>query len=326
MGETNFKEISKTAMFKQLSGGDLVPGERKYGTPFDFINHAKLLIGSNSIPASDDKSEGFGSRWIIIDFPNKFEVSRPVIDQIPEWEYENLCRKSIEKLRCLLERGAFCEEGDTSSRTKRYEEKSNPIQRFIDISCYKGEDMSVPLWKFVEAYDVYQEQHRLRKLTKKAINRWLLDRGYETAQDNITDEKGRHTWVIIYGLTLKVVCETCETCEVTPYTHEEKAVGNPHVSHVLHAETRGECTKPPSTDTINGLPPTNESTALSIDEKIWARITSHVKKYGRSDMATLRMIEGALRSEGYPADSVKHHINRYKDGHRAFTPPSQVIP
>jgi hypothetical protein len=313
-------------MFKQLSGGDLVPGERKYGTPFDFINHAKLLIGSNSIPASDDKSEGFGSRWIIIDFPNKFEISKPVIDIIPEREYENLCRKSIEKLRCLLERGAFCKEGDTSSRTRRYEEKSNPIQRFIDISCYKGEDMSVPLWKFVEAYDMYQEHHRLRKLTKKAINRWLLDRGYETEKCAVIDGDGRHSWVIIYGLTLKVASETSETSEVAPYTHGKKAVVNPDVSDVSDTQCRGDYAKPLSTDTINTLPPNNKSTALSIDEKVWARITSHIKKYGRSDMATLRMIEGALCSEGYPDDSVKHHINRYKDGHRAFTPPAQVIP
>ena len=169
MGETEFRGMDKTSMFKQLTGGDLIPAERKYGAPFSFTNHAKLLIGSNSVPPSNDKSEGYGSRWVIIDFPNKFEISKPVVDTIPGWEYENLCRKSVKKLHDLLERGAFYREGDTTGRAERYEQKSNPIQMFIDTSCDVGGDLSVPLWKFVEAYDEYQTVKRLRKLTKKAI-------------------------------------------------------------------------------------------------------------------------------------------------------------
>lgn len=32
------------------------------------------------------------------------------------------------------------------------------------------------------------------------------------------------------------------------------------------------------------------------------------------------MIEGALIEEGVDQDHVRYHVNRYKDGHRAFSP------
>ena len=252
MGETEFKEMDRTSLFKQLTGEDMIPGERKYGAPFDYINHAKLLIGSNSIPPSNDKSEGYGSRWIIIDFPNKFEVSKPVIDTIPEWEYQNLCRKAVEKLRGLLERGAFYKEGDTTNRAQRYEKKSNPIQMFIDATCDMGNELSVPLWEFVEAYDVYQGEKRLRKLTKKAIRKWLVDRGFEIVQENVTNDTGRHTWAIIYGVEFGLHAKHAKHAYSEQLYTREKPVGSAHVSHVSHVEFCGECGKPLSGETFLG--------------------------------------------------------------------------
>lgn len=198
MGETNFGTMNKTDTFKMLTGADMISGERKYGTPFDFYNQAKLIIATNNIPDSGDKTEGFGSRWTIVDFPNKFEVGIPIIDTLPDYEYDNLCRKSVSILRGLLTRGIFTGEGDISSRTKRYEEKSNPIQKFISEYCVVGDDMSVPLWMFYERYAAYQEVNRLRSITKKGVSKWLRDKGYDVDARKVD---GRN-WVWIYGLDM----------------------------------------------------------------------------------------------------------------------------
>jgi len=210
MGETNFGTMNKTDTFKMLTGADMISGERKYGTPFDFYNQAKLIIATNSIPDSDDKTEGFGSRWTIVDFPNKFENGIPIIDTLPEWEYDNLCRKSVRILRELLTRGIFTGEGDTSARTKRYEEKSNPIQKFISEYCVLGGDLSVPLWQFHERYTEYQDANRLRSITKKAVSTWLKKAGYEVEARKVD---GRN-WSWIFGLDIKVEHEEHEEHDV----------------------------------------------------------------------------------------------------------------
>ena len=250
MGETNFGTMNKTDTFKMLTGADMISGERKYGTPFDFYNQAKLIIATNNIPDSDDKTEGFGSRWTIVDFPNKFEEGVPIIETIPEWEYDNLCRKSVRILRELLSRGIFTGEGDTSARTKRYEEKSNPIQKFISEYCVVGDNLSVPLWTFYEQYTTYQELNRLRSITKRTVSKWLRDRGYEVEAHKMD---GRN-WAWIFGLDMRseheeheehvlsesnireenkgeTPCSSCTSCSermksIDIFFREHKSIGN----------------------------------------------------------------------------------------------------
>ena len=72
MGETNFGVLSKSSILKKLTGGDMIGFEIKGKDPFDDYNYAKIIIASNSLPPSDDTSEGFYRRWNIINFGNKF--------------------------------------------------------------------------------------------------------------------------------------------------------------------------------------------------------------------------------------------------------------
>ena len=71
------------------------------------------------------------------------------------------------------------------------------------------------------------------------------------------------------------------------------------------------------------IPPDGKKTQnldLSEGEQIWDRIISYIERYGKSDVRTLRMIEGALVGEGFDQDLVRYYINRYSDGHRTSPP------
>jgi putative DNA primase/helicase len=70
--ETNFNLLTSTNLLKRLVGGDLIGFEKKGKDPFDDYNYAKIMINSNSMPMSQDESDGFYRRWLIIDFPNEF--------------------------------------------------------------------------------------------------------------------------------------------------------------------------------------------------------------------------------------------------------------
>lgn len=64
--------LKNTGILKKLTGGDSIPAEKKFRPPFQFVNHAKLLFSANEIPMTEDETDAFYSRLIIINFPNQF--------------------------------------------------------------------------------------------------------------------------------------------------------------------------------------------------------------------------------------------------------------
>lgn len=308
MGETNYGAMNKTNTFKLLVGDDFIGGEFKGGKHFDFKNHAKLIIATNSIPPSDDKTEGFGSKWVIVDFPNKFEKGIPIIDTIPDWEYDNLCRKSVRILRELLERGSFTGEGDTTERTKIYEEKSNPIQKFIDMHCTVQGDLMVPLWKFYEHYDDYQKENRLRNLTKNAVSKWLKGKGFDVEKENLDGDN----WVRIYGLDMRQFESATQITRFTPTLTSSS-------TRIERNESWGKTGK---TGNPEMLEDNNRSDVDTTPQEVWARINSHVKRYG-AGANNLQMVEGALISEGCSPEVVRAQVNRYMNGDRDAPAPTE---
>ena len=204
VGETDFGVLRKTNVLKSLTGDDLLPGEFKNKNPFDFNNYAKILIATNSVPKVDDKTDGWYSRNVTIDFPNQFSEGKDVIGKIEEWELENLCRKCINILPELLKCGIFHNEGTIEEKRMIYESKSNPIFDFLGDECIREPSYTTPIWHIKEALDIYLDEKGLRKYTHQQIRKEIEGNGYET-QNNIRvdgfDKNGQ--WVVVLGLRLK---------------------------------------------------------------------------------------------------------------------------
>ncbi len=66
------QKLMATGNFKTLVSGDSVRAQRKYGQPFTFKNYSKLILSSNRIPDSDDKSQAYYKRWLILSFDKVF--------------------------------------------------------------------------------------------------------------------------------------------------------------------------------------------------------------------------------------------------------------
>ena len=128
MGETNFNEMSKTSMLKKLSGNDLIGFEYKRSDLFEDTNYAKIMISTNNLPTTTDKTRGFYRRWMIIDFPNEFSEKKDILDDIPLEEYNALALKCCHILKDILKNRKFNNEGTIDDRQKRYEERSENIE------------------------------------------------------------------------------------------------------------------------------------------------------------------------------------------------------
>jgi P4 family phage/plasmid primase-like protien len=183
MGETNFNMITKTSLLKKLCGGDLIGYEFKNKMPFTGHNYAKIIINTNSLPPSDDTTEGFYRRWLIINWPNNFSEGKDIVDTIPEYEYENLCLKLIRVLRELLERGNFETQGSIETRKERYILASNPISLFIHQRCEVADNLYVKAKELYHAYVSYLQENKRRTIKRKEFNQLLAEEGYQAEHD-----------------------------------------------------------------------------------------------------------------------------------------------
>jgi len=179
MGETNFTEISRTSIIKKLTGQDSIGFEFKNKTPFEDKNYAKIIIATNNLPSTTDKTEGFYRRWMIIDFNNKFGEEKDILIDIPQEEYECLASKSVLILNKLLGRRTFTKEGSIEERMKRYEEKSNPFDKFWKENIIEDSNEKISLKQFKEKLDEWCQENKFRRMSDSTINQHMKEKGIE---------------------------------------------------------------------------------------------------------------------------------------------------
>jgi len=178
MGETNFGILSSTSILKKLVGGDVIGFEKKGKDPFDDYNYAKIIIASNSLPSTDDSSDGFMRRWHIIDFPNEFPEGKDIIATIPEKEYNNLAFKIGNIISNLIDKSAFNKQGTIEDRKEKYMLASNPLPIFIKKYCRIHDDAFISYNKLYTLYVKYLMKNKKRKVKMKEFKSSLESDGF----------------------------------------------------------------------------------------------------------------------------------------------------
>lgn len=182
MGETNFSEMNKTSILKKLSGGDLIGFEYKNKDPFEEPNYAKIIIATNNLPTTTDKTIGFYRRWMIIDFPNQFSEKKDILAEIPEEEYKSLAIKCSFLLKDLLERRSFTNEGSIEERMKKYEDHSNPLEKFLKENVEEDSNGFIFKWEFEKNLNDWCKSNRFREISNVAIGKKMKELHIEQAE------------------------------------------------------------------------------------------------------------------------------------------------
>lgn len=193
MGETNFNEMNKTSTLKKLSGGDLIGFEYKNKNPFEEINYAKILIATNNLPTTTDKTVGFYRRWCLIDFPNQFSEKKNILAEIPEEEYEALAVKCCGLLKDLMDKREFYKEGTIEERKDKYESKSNFLEKFIELFTEQDENGYITKNDFFKKFSSWSHENRHREMSEKSLGMAMKKIGIETIVkrfDWMNDGKG----------------------------------------------------------------------------------------------------------------------------------------
>ena len=193
MGETNFNEMRKTSLLKKLSGGDLIGFEYKGKNPFEEKNYAKILIATNNLPATTDKTVGFYRRWMIIDFPNQFTETKDILADIPDEEYNSLALRCCVTLKSLMEKRAFTNEGTIDDRMKKYEDKSNFLEQFLKTYTIEDGEGYISKSDFYKKFIGWCKENRHREMAENTVGLAMKKLGVDSSRkymDWLFDGKG----------------------------------------------------------------------------------------------------------------------------------------
>jgi len=203
MGETNFSEMNKTSILKKLTGGDLIGFEYKNKDPFEEKNYAKILIATNNLPTTTDKTIGFYRRWMIIDFPNQFSEKKDILEDIPEEEYESLAIKCSFILRGLLKDRKFTNEGTIADRMKTYEDHSNPLEKFMKELVEEDLDTHIWKWEFEKNLNEWCKDNRFREISAVAIGKKMKELNISQVERTSTGFGQNKRWRAWVGIKWK---------------------------------------------------------------------------------------------------------------------------
>lgn len=144
--------LKKTSGMKGLTGGDPIEFEEKFKKGFLAMSSCKIAFFCNSLPMTRDSSDAFYRRIHIINFPQKFDeeeskenkitkgklAEADIITRIPPKEINALAYGSFLMAQLMLKRRfpfKFTHHTDIATKTKQYEELSNPVGVFIEEKC-----------------------------------------------------------------------------------------------------------------------------------------------------------------------------------------------
>jgi len=180
LGELEASMFKRTSTLKELSSGtDLISGEIKGKCPFDFLNYAKIIISTNSIPMTADKSDGFYRRFNIIDFKNQFTIEKEILSEIPGGEFSNMLLKLVRILPGVISSGKFINDGSIIDRKIKYESLSNPLKQFIEDYYIRDLESYTIKSEFTVDFLQYLHEHKLKPMNDKEITFGLKCCGYD---------------------------------------------------------------------------------------------------------------------------------------------------
>jgi len=171
--------LAHTGIFKMLTGQDRIYGQKKHQDPFDFYNYAKLLYSANELPGTNDMSEAFWRRWIVIKCPNHFPIGDPktdtkILDKLttPN-ELSGFLNWALAGLKRLLQQGHFTETKTREEIEDEWTMRTDNLRAFVKKHTVADSDYYIQKDVFYEQYIHFCDYYDLTPSEKALVGRRL---------------------------------------------------------------------------------------------------------------------------------------------------------
>jgi P4 family phage/plasmid primase-like protien len=135
-------KLASTSAFLTIVGGDTIMAEYKLGKSFSFRPYARLVFSANEVPYSDNHSEGFLRRWLIIPFPRQFPVDKAKFEEIQRnlanpKELSGLLNRAIAVLPRVLQYG-ITETASMRNKIDEFRSSGDPLLTWVQENLAEG--------------------------------------------------------------------------------------------------------------------------------------------------------------------------------------------
>lgn len=164
-GDIDARFLADSSTFKAITGEDRILAQKKYGQPFSFTPWAVPIFSGNKTWRSNDDSEGYMRRWVIIPFPTKVDRSKAFDELELLEEIPGIFNKAMSHLPALMQRHDFAPRGLALQL----------------LNEFKAESDAVRMWLSEDEKLTHRENSRTeRKLLYGQFSLWCLENGYKS--------------------------------------------------------------------------------------------------------------------------------------------------
>ena len=156
-----------TGTFRMITGESPMTAEKKFADKIEFLNECKMIFACNRIPPAHGAEDAYYSRWIIINFPNRFLAGEnqdsKLIQKLtmPE-ELSGLLNVAIESRHKLLANGKFSTDVSDKKTKELYLSLiggESSVAKFIAALVRHNGSSMIPKRKLYESYLIYCREH-----------------------------------------------------------------------------------------------------------------------------------------------------------------------
>lgn len=191
-GDLDARAITRTDLFKMLTGGDLIHTERKYGAAFSFQSFATPIFSANEPPQSADQSEAWFERWLVVPMEKTIAPDARDPNLIAKLttkdEIEGLLVEAVKALARLRERGRFEIPGAVQAARDDYRERLDSVSSFIANDLRFGPEGYVTRTDLAKSY-----RDHCRELDLHAVPTGRLYDRVRTADSGVGESKRNGT-------------------------------------------------------------------------------------------------------------------------------------
>jgi putative DNA primase/helicase len=194
--------LKSSSIFKSITGGDRLTGERKFRPTFTFQPYARLLFSANSPPPTSDSSEAFFRRWLVLPYERSFHRSARRDPNLlgkltAPAELSGLLNHAIAALPGVRERG-FSAAASTEQAAGRFRLDTDPVAAFLEERCERHPDRDVAKPHLFAAFRAWCEDNNRKPFSAQRFH----PRVRELVPDLDTHEPKREGIYYYLGLSL----------------------------------------------------------------------------------------------------------------------------
>jgi P4 family phage/plasmid primase-like protien len=197
------RELSQSRRFKTVTGGDRITVEKKSVQSYETYLYAKLIFSANQIPETQDESDAFFNRWIIIPFDVQIPTDKQdkeLFEKLTtEKELSGILNILLKRLRWIIKAGTIPNAPTAEETREIWLGRSDFARMFLNETIKLDIEGIIGRGEFYSSYIRWCQDKKITPKTDTSFNRKVETFGAIKASTRVEGEP-KKVWK---GISLK---------------------------------------------------------------------------------------------------------------------------